>query len=636
MFCGRLGSWALVAVTIAVAVGAYAEPKPPVPAPRDVPYPGNLTLKVDATDIQRRIFRIHETIPVRPGHLVLQYAKWLPGNHAPSGPIDQLAGPYILAGGKQLDWYRDTVDVYSFHLNVPGGIHELQIDLQFASPEVREQGRIVMTSQILGLQWEKTLLYPAGYYLRDIKVEPSVTLPSGWQYGSALDGGQREGDTVHFAVAPLDTLFDSPLLAGSHFKRVDLDTGGKAPVRLDVAADSDDELNIPPEALAAHKKLVSEATTVFASRHFDHYDFLLSISEDYSGIGLEHHRSSEDGVTHGYFKDWAKSEPHRDLLAHEMTHSWNGKFRRPADLWTPTLNVPMQDSLLWVYEGQTQYWGYILAARSGLWSPELARGAIASVAATFKEERPGRSWRNLQDTTNQPIITPRRPLSWVSWQRAEDYYQEGALIWLDADTRLRELTGGKRSLDDFARGFFGVRDGSYEDFTYTFDDVVKALNAVAPADWAQFLRARLDNHSDAPLQGIDRSGWRLVFRDTPSGFSKKADDDSESTDRRFSIGITLDKEARIGQVVWDSPAFKAGLVLGSTVIAVDGLAYKKDLLDAAILAAHDPGKPVELLVRDQERYRMVKLDYTGGPRYPDLERIAGAPDMLAEILKPRT
>jgi predicted metalloprotease with PDZ domain len=607
------------------------------PVPRNTPYEGTITLRVDATDVTRRIFRVHERIPVVPGALVLQYAKWLPGNHAPSGPIDQLAGPLITAGGKPLEWKRDPLDVYSFDLTVPKGVSALELDLQFASPQMTEQGRITMTSEILGVQWEKMLLYPAGHYMSRIRVEPSVTLPEGWQYACALDGAQRESQTLRFSPVQLDTLIDSPLFAGVYFKRVQLDASPQAPVYLNVVADTPDELDIPPVALAAHRKLVAEATELFGSRRFDHYDFLLAISDDFGSIGLEHHRSSEDGTGRGYFKEWDRTATRRDLLPHEFTHSWNGKFRRPADLWTPTLNVPMENSLLWVYEGQTQYWGIVLAARSGLWSSELARGALGWMAATFQEQRPGRSWRNLQDTTNQPIISPRRPQSWVSWQRTEDYYREGALIWLDVDTRMRSRSGGRRSLDDFARAFFGIGAGSYVPQTYTFADVARTLNDVVADDWDRYLRTRLDTHSDMTIDAaLSETGWRLVYKDTPSTFVRISEGASQTTDRTFSIGIALDKDAKLTQVLWESPAFKAGLTIGTTVIAVNGRAYKKDLLDQAIRDAHDPAKPVELLVKSLDRYRTVKLDYTGGLRYPDLERVMDQPDRLTDILRPRT
>jgi len=615
---------------------AHTEAKNGTVTPRDVPYPGTLTVQVDATDLARRIFRVHQTIPVSAGNLVLQFPEWVPGSHSPRGPIDQIAGLMIEGNGKRLEWTRDAYDVYSFHLRVPAGVKELDVDLQFLSPTT-DQGRTTMTPQILGVQWLNMMVYPAGYYMRGIKVQPNITLPPGWKFATALDGAQREGDAVKFAVTPLDTLFDSPLFAGMYSKVVDLGTVGNGPVRLDIFADTPDELNSTPEQLAAHHKLVLEAGTLFNSHHFDHYDFLFSISDHFGTIGLEHHRSSEDGVEAGYFKDYAKSEPNHELLPHEMTHSWNGKFRRPADLWTPTLNVPMADSLLWVYEGQTQYWGYVLSARSGLMSQESVRANIANVAATLQDLRAGRSWRNLQDTDNQPIMLARRAQSWVSYQRTEDYYIEGALIWLDVDTRLREMSNGKVSLDDFARNFFGVNDGSYVTLTYKFEDIVKTLNQLVPSDWATFLRSRLDAHGPgAPLQGIERSGWRLVYRDTPSAYLKKLEEMSKGVNRTHSLGISLNSEAKMIQVIWDSPAYKVGLTTGTILIAVNGVAYKKELLDQALIDARDHHQPLQLLVRNMDNFRTVTIDYTGGPRYPDLERIEGTPDRLADILKARS
>jgi predicted metalloprotease with PDZ domain len=632
----KLTAALLLSTSIAATTVAHAEAKNGTVTPRDVPYSGTLTLNVDATDLARRIFRVHETIPVKSGNLVLQFPEWVPGGHTPRNPIDQIAGLIIQGNGKRVEWTRDPYDMFSFHVRVPEGVKDLEVDLQFLSPTT-DQGRTTMTPQILGVQWLSMMVYPAGYYMRGIQVQPNLTLPSGWSFATALDGAKREGDAVHFAVTPLDTLFDSPLFAGQYSRTIELATVRNAPVRLDIFADSPEELSFTPEQLAAHRKLVLEADTLFNSRHFDHYDFLFSISDRFGGIGLEHHRSSEDGVKAGYFKDYARSEPERDLLAHEMTHSWNGKFRRPADLWTPTLNVPMADSLLWVYEGQTQYWGYVLAARAGLISPETTRSEFAYVAATLQDSRAGRSWRDLQDTNNQPIIGNRRSQSWASYQRAEDYYIEGALIWLDVDTCLREMSNGKVSLDDFARTFFSVNDGSYVTLTYRFEDIVKALNQLVPNDWTSFLRSRLDSYGPgAPLQGIERSGWRLVYRDTQPSYLKKVEDLTESVNRSWSLGIVLDKEGKMNQVVWGSPAYEAGLTTGTSLIAVNGVAYKKELLDQALMEARDHHQPIQLLVRNMNLFRTVSLSYTGGPRYPELERIDGTPDRLADILKSRT
>ncbi|HVB37461.1 MAG TPA: hypothetical protein VND92_02950, partial [Vicinamibacterales bacterium] len=407
------------------------------------------------------------------------------------------------------------------------------------------------------------------------------------------------------------------------------------PVWLDVVADRPDELNASPEAIAVHRALVQQAYKLYGSHHYNHYDFLLSLSDRQGGIGLEHHRSSEDGTSGDYFTNWANAYTGRDLLAHEYTHSWNGKFRRPADLWTPNFNVPMRDSLLWVYEGQTQYWGFVLAARAGLWTKQQALDAIASTAATY-DHRIGRTWRQMEDTTNDPIIANRRPLSWRSWQRSEDYYSEGQLIWLDADTLIRQLSNGTKSLDDFAKAFFGVDNGSYVTKTYTFDDVVQALNAVEPHGWATFLKSRLEGHGPgAPLDGLARGGYTLTYTNTPTPFYKENETRRHMNDLSFSIGATLSQDGTLVDVMWDGPVFKAGLTEGARVVAVNGETYNTDRLKAAISAAKGTTTPIELSVRNGERYFTVHVDYHDGLRYPHLERIPGTPDRLGDILTPK-
>ncbi|HEY2177168.1 MAG TPA: peptidase M61, partial [Caulobacteraceae bacterium] len=420
---------------------------------------------------------------------------------------------------------------------------------------------------------------------------------------------------------------------------LDLDPGGPARVSLDVIADKPADLAATPGQIAAHRALVTQAYRTFASHHYDHYDFLFSLSDKMGGIGLEHHRSSEDGTRAKYFVDWDKSPAGRDLLAHEFTHSWNGKFRRPADLWTPNFNVPMGDSLLWVYEGQTQYWGYVLAARSGLLTRQQALDAIALVAATY-DHRIGRVWRDLEDTTLDPIIAQRRPLPWLSWQRSEDYYSEGQLIWLDADTLIREKTGGAKSLDDFAAAFFGIDNGSYVTHTYTFEDIVAALNAVVPYDWAGFLHARLHGHGPgAPLDGLARGGWRLAYDETESAYLKSVEMVRKVTDFSFSLGMSVSADgAAAGSLTgvdWDGPAFRAGLAAGTQIVAVNGEAYDADGLKDAVTAAKASGAPIELLVKDEGHFRTVAIDYHGGLRYPHLVPIPAAPDRLGAILRAR-
>jgi predicted metalloprotease with PDZ domain len=404
---------------------------------------------------------------------------------------------------------------------------------------------------------------------------------------------------------------------------------------LNIFADKPGQLEIEPDALAAHRALVQQTFKLFGSHHFDHYDFLFSLSDDLEQVGTEHHRSSENGADADYFTDYDKTPAGRDLLAHEFTHSWNGKFRRPADLWTPNYNVPMRDSLLWVYEGQTQYWGYVLTGRSGLWTRQQTLDQLAMVAAAY-DVQPGRRWRPLQDTTNDEIINPRRPQSWASWQRFEDYYSEGALIWLDVDTLIRERSHERRSLDDFARAFFGVDDGSSVVRTYTFEDVVKALNAVEPYDWASFLRERLDRAgAPAPFDGIKHGGYRLVYTDKPTSLFEASESQNKFTDLRLSIGLAVEKDGTFKSVEWDSAAFKAGLTAGMKVLAVNGDPYDAEVLKTAITKAKGSAAPIELIVRTADRFKVVGVGYHGGLRYPRLERDPLGPARLDEILSAR-
>jgi predicted metalloprotease with PDZ domain len=608
------------------------------PEPRDRPYPGTLSLSVEATDLAHRIYTVHEVIPVKAGELTLLFPKWLPGYHSPRGPVESLTGLHFVGNGREISWLRDPQDINTFHLKVPAGVDRL--DTSFAFAAAFGSGEPAIRPEMFELHWNEVVLYPAGYYDRGIPVAAELTLPGGWDCATGLERvatapGQGGSQKVSFRATSLESLIDSPVLAGRYARRFDLDPGARRPVYLDVVADDPQQLEASDEQIALHRRLVQEAYQVFGSQHFPHYDFLLAISADFLTGGVEHHRSSANGVHSGYFKEWDKAAPYHDLLAHEFTHSWNGKFRRPRDLWTPNTNVPMQDSLLWLYEGMTQYWGQVLATRAGLRGPDESHQVWASLAASLDELRPGRTWRNLQDTTNQPIIDAHGPLSWYAWERSADYYNEGALIWLDADTKIRELTHGQRSLDDFARAFFSVDDGRETPLTYEYADIVRGLNAVAPFDWDDFLKKRLDGHGPrAPLEGLTRAGWRIVYRDKPTPYLEHVESNRHTVDLAYSLGLVVGKEARIAEVVWGGPAFTAGVAPGQTLEAVNGLAYTEERLKEAVVAAKS-GKPIELLVRTFDRFSTVSVRYSGGLRYPDLERVEGRADVLGEIFRSR-
>jgi predicted metalloprotease with PDZ domain len=610
---------------------------PPIPVPQDRTYPGAIRLRVDITDVQHRIMNIEETVPVVGSEVTLLYPEWTPGEHEPSGPISKLAGLTITADGKRVQWVRDRVNVYAFHVPLPQQTKTLDVKYQYLAPQRSEEGRISFSSKIIDLAWNTVVLYPAGYFSRCITYSPSIQLPEGWQFASALEVGSQEGSIIHFKDTTLNTLVDSPLYAGANFKRLDLSTGADNRVYLDVFGDTPGNLAITPEQLQLHKNLVEQAQKLYASHHYSHYDFLFLLSDVVGGVGLEHHQSSEDGTRANYFTDWAAGTSGRDLLAHEYTHSWNGKFRRPADLWTPNFNVPMQDDLLWVYEGMTEYFGFVLTARSGLRTVEQTRDMIAGIAAGY-DASPGREWRPLVDTTDQPIISERSPVSWVSWQRAEDYYTEGLLIWLDADTKIRELSGGKKSLDDFARLFLGIDNGSYVTQTYTLDDVIAGLNAVQPFDWANFLKTRVyEVAPHTPEDGIARGGYRLTYGDTQPEWMKKEEEINKdrpnaAVDFATSIGFSVKHDGSVPNVWWDSAAFKAGLTPGMQITAVNGTAFKMDVLRKAITDAKNSQEPLKFLIKRGDEFETIEVNYHGGVRYPKLERVGGAPDRLDEIL----
>ncbi|WP_394664658.1 M61 family metallopeptidase [uncultured Sphingomonas sp.] len=600
-----------------------------IPDAVDTPYPGTIKLVVDATDTERGIFRVKETIPVaKAGPMALLFPKWLPGAHSPRGEIEKLAGLVIKANGRILPWTRDPVDVFAFHIDVPSGAQQLDLEFQFLSATKPDQGRIAVTPTMISLQPNSVSLYPAGYYTRQIPIQMTATFPAGWTAAGAVPA-KASGSTYTYDTTNYEILVDSPILAGKYGKVFPLTPR----VNLNVFADNAAELNAKPEQIAAHQRLVDQAVKAFGAQHYDHYEFLLSISDQLGGIGLEHHRSSENGVTPGYFTEWDAGPGRRNLLPHEFTHSWDGKFRRGADLWTPDYRTPMRDSLLWVYEGQTQFWGYVLQARSGMVSKQDTLDQYASILALY-DTAPARQWRNLVDTTNDPIISSRKPKGWTSWQRSEDYYNEGLMVWMEVDAMLRQKSNGTKSIDDFAKAFFGIRNGDWGEVTYTFDDVAETLNKIVPYDWAGFLRQRItETGKPAPIQGFAMNGYKLVYTDTPTATFKQGE--KGSTNVSYSLGMTVANSGEVTSSIWDSPAFKAGIDVGTQIQAVNGESYSGDRLKAAILAAKDPKTPVKLVIKNQDRFREVTLNYSGGPRYPRLEKVGTGETGLDRLLTPR-
>jgi len=620
-------------------------PMPPaIVAPADKPYSGAIQLAVDITDITDRVEKVHEEIPVETGakELVLLYPQWIPGAHSPEGPVSALGGIVTTVDGTRVQWVRDLVNMYAFHIPLSPGAKTVGLDFNYLSPIKRSAGRIEMSDAMADLAWSEVLMYPAGYFSRDISFEPTLKLPTGWKYATALTTASQTDNMVRFERTTLNTLVDSPLYAGLYYSRIDLSPAPSDPVFLNLFADKAEDLKMTPEQLQVHKNLTVEADKLFASHHYNRYEFLLLLSDKVGGIGLEHHQSSEDGVGADYLAGWEDGVAERDLLGHEYTHSWNGKFRRPADLWTANFNVPMRDDLLWVYEGMTQYWGNVLTARAGMRTAEQTRDYLAGVAADFALSR-GRDWRPLVDTTNQPILSERRPVSWVSYQRPEDYYLEGMLIWLDADTKIRELTGDKKSLDDFCRKFFGIYNGSFITVQYTLDDVIRDLNDIAPFDWKGFFQQRVyDLHPEVPTNGFTQGGYRLVYTDKPVEWMEKELAKQGMVDFSTSLGFSLGEYGGRGEgephvianVYWGSAAFKAGVTPDMELVSVNGTAFTAKGLRDAIIAAEKDKKPIQLQFRKDDLYLTIPFAYYDGLRYPSLERVNGTPDRLDELLAP--
>jgi len=598
-----------------------------------------MRLVVDLTDAPRKFIRAQLTIPVSPGPMTLLYPKWIPGEHAPTGPINDLADIVITANGQQLNWIRDDVNMYAFHVIVPQGVSTLHIKLDFlaTAPASGFSAGASTTANLAVLSWNEVVLYPAGISPAKIDVQPAVKLPAGWQYGTALTKtGERDGD-VDFAAVPLNMLIDSPLLTGRYFKEFPLAPEVTPKHYLDIAADGPEDLEIKPGDLAAFNKLVLETGALYKSRHYNSYHFLLTLSDQVAHFGLEHHQSSDDRVDERTLLDDNLFYLSADLLPHEFTHSWNGKYRRPVGLNHADYKDPMIDNLLWVYEGLTQYLGDVLAARSGIETDEQYRSALAVSAATL-DNWPGRTWRDLQDTATAAPDLYFASSQWANWRRSVDFYPEGELIWLDVDTTIRRLTHDKKSLNDFCARFEGLGGNTPPEVVpYTFDDVVANLNAVVPYDWTSFLRERLTSKSPhAPLEGITQGGYRLVYTDTPGPYTNALEAATGDAQAWWALGMNVSGDGHIEDVMVGSVSDKAGLGPGMQIVAVNDRQYSAQLLGDAIQSAKGASTPIQMIISNTGYYEIVNVDYHDGLRFPHLERIEGKPDYLDQILQPMT
>ncbi|MFZ0287432.1 MAG: M61 family peptidase [Terriglobales bacterium] len=601
----------------------------------------SIQLSVDLTDAPRNIYHSRLTIPVEPGPLALVYPKWIPGNHRPSGPIANVTGIKMEAGGQNLAWERDPVDMYAFHVDVPAGANELHVSLDTITNEGSAGASgPAATTNVLDLNWNQVVLYPQGASSDDVQVQAQVTPPQGWKFGTALPVAtvtkHGANEFIRFKPVSLTTLIDSPLIAGDHYRRIELTKPGETPVHvIDMVAESEADLAMTPADETAYRNLVAETGALFGARHYLEYHFLLTLSDEAGHHGLEHHQSSDNSTAERTLIDPDIHLLAADLLPHEFTHSWNGKYRRPAGLATRNYQDPMVGNLLWVYEGLTEYLGRVLTARSGLWSPEQYREALAATAAML-DHRPGRTWRPLEDTARSVQILRMLGPEWQSWRRGLDYYPEGELIWLEVDATIRQQSNGQKSLNDFCRVFHGGESGPPKVVPYTFDDVVRALNQVAPYDWASLLKARVNTTKvGAPLGGIERGGWRLVYNDRPNLFIHTEEEIEKYVDASYSLGFSVKKDGEFLDVIYGSPAYAAGIGPGMKLVAVNGRAWDKDVLEDALRASTNSQQPIDLLVENAKFFKTYSIDYHDGIRNPHLER-GNAPDVLGEILKPLT
>jgi predicted metalloprotease with PDZ domain len=594
-----------------------------------------MRVAVDVSQAPQHILHTRLVIPATPGALTLVYPKWIPGEHGPTGPIDTMAGLHISARGRTLAWRRDDEDMFAFHVEVPGGAAEVEVTFDVVSaPGGNFTAAGSSSAELAVVSWNQVVVYPRGTRPRDLTVAASLALPVGWHLGTALPLARQVGTRAEFGPVSLETLVDSPVLAGQLLRTIDLSPGATPPHRLHVAGDSAAALELGDEVIGHYRRLVTEAGALFGARHYRAYDFLLSLSEHVAHFGLEHHQSSDNRQRERVFLDEALRVTGAGLLPHEYVHSWNGKFRRPAGLATTDYQQPMKGDLLWIYEGLTTYLGEVLTARSGLRTPEQEREAIALTAAAL-DVAPGRTWRSLGDTAVAAQILYGGPIEWRSWRRGVDFYPESELIWLEADTVIRQKTAGQKSLDDFCRAFHGKTGGPPTVEPYVLDDVLAALNTIAPNDWRAFFAARVDRPTTrAPLGGIEAAGWRLVYRETPSSYQKLAEQAGKSVNLSFSIGLLLDESGRVLDAIPGSPAARAGVAPGMKVIAVNGRRFTTDVVREAVKDSKTRGW-IELIVENGDYYDTHKISYRGGARYPTLERIAGKNDLLEAILGAR-
>jgi predicted metalloprotease with PDZ domain len=623
-------------VSVLILVGAALTPAQSSPAP--------ITLGVDAREAPRRILHARLVIPAAAGPLTLLYPQWIPGEHRPSGPIVNLVGLKFSAAGKPLRWRRDDVDMFAFHCEVPAGTNAVEVELDYLSPSEKSflPGRgPATTAELMVLNWNQILLYPQGKPAAELTYAASLRLPVGWKFATALPATIQAGDRVEFAAVSLSRLVDSPVIAGAHFRSVPLAVSGVPAHQLQLTGESAAAIEISPQLVHNYSQLVAEANALFGAHHYRGYNFLLALSDNVRPSGLEHHESSDNRLPERALLDETARKLGAGLLPHEFVHSWNGKYRRPAGLATPDYQQPMKGELLWVYEGLTSYLGEVLTARSGLFTAEEFRENLARIAASL-DHRPGRTWRPLADTAVAAQLLYSAPGEWASWRRGTDFYDESVLIWLEVDVIIWGESKGRKSLDDFCRLFHGGQSGPPELKPYTFDDVVETLDKVATYDWQAFLSTRLNSTAArAPLGGLEGSGWRLVYTETPNDLLMATEKEQHVVDLSYSLGLTLkhrdgkEDDGDILDVVPEMPAAQAGIGPGMKLVAVNGIKWSPERLREALRTGKSRREPLELLIQNKGPHKTFSVNYHEGEKYPHLERDPARPDLLGEIIKPR-
>jgi predicted metalloprotease with PDZ domain len=597
-----------------------------------------IRISVDATHASsQKILHADLEIPAWPGPLTLYYPKWMPADHSPDGPIANLAGLRFAAGGKELPWRRDLADMYTFHVEVPGGASAVTAHLDFllSAPGPTIDFAASSSAHLLILMWNEVLLYPTGRPASQIVFQPSLQLPRGWKFNTALPVASQSGDKINFAVVPLDLLVDSPVQSGEFVRVIPLTEAGQFPANeLDMAADDAWALHLSPALIEKYKQLVAQADALYQSQHYRDYHFLLTLSDNVLPLGQEHHESSDDRVAENTLADPNRALLEAGLFPHEYTHSWNGQYRRPTGLATRDFQQPMEGDLLWVYEGLTTYLGTILTARSGLWTDEQTRDDLAATASML-DHRAGRAWRSLQDTADAAQILYFAPGEWSSYRRGTDFYPESVLLWLEADVIIRRQTQDQKSLDDFCRSFLGGPGHDPVIKTYTFEELVSTLNQVAPYDWSNFFRTRLNSHGpQAPLGGISGGGWQLVYDDQPNAMIAAREQVSGEGDFTSSLGLVVTKEGHVGNAIPGMPAFESGLAPYMQIVGVNGRSFSVANIEQALKDSKSTSKPIIILASNTGSLASYTIDYHEGIRFPHLRVIPGTRDYLTEILKP--